>query len=580
MTSTTSTNEYDIKIDNYYFKIVNKNIKKDPERLIINIQSSTNEKFNVENNNNYFSVYLSIDDIGLACYKLYNNDENNSTQSSFIHIELQKCIDGKIKSLIESDECYSLTYAKNINEHVTNTERQIDELPFKNYNINSYNLNIFSHELESLYEYNNLSQQLFTLFIDNKKNNFYVYFYKVELNLKENKDNLDNIVLYFCSTHIEKFKDVTVEYYKKIYLPVLLTTKECEKITQFGTFKKYILAGNYICKVLDTEINKRNKYQIIFPLSQIEIYQNYLKNQQKSHDLSSMQTIQLKNLLDYNYSGVDSSAKKILKYKQENDKRNLKKKIEKDKNFTDLELIQHKELTVLQFTEQVSQNQKLLTKKHSEEKDKLIQRYKAQEQINKTVKVNVEVSEIDKENNIILKIDQERDKEQQIFEHDLEARRNKLNEIIKKQYEIHLQKQKTTVPASASASAASASASAASASAASASAALAESESLIASLIASASPLPIASAPITSPMALASPVIRSSASPLPIASVPASKIPSLISSALPVSASHKASITHVPASASSEIKLPLTNKIHKLKILIDNHFIKINNLIK
>lgn len=34
-----------------------------------------------------------------------------------------------------------------------------------------------------------------------------------------------------------------------INLPVFLTTKEGEKITKFGTFEKYILAGNYICNV-------------------------------------------------------------------------------------------------------------------------------------------------------------------------------------------------------------------------------------------------------------------------------------------------------------------------------------------
>lgn len=36
-----------------------------------------------------------------------------------------------------------------------------------------------------------------------------------------------------------------------INLPVFLTTTEGDKITKFGTFERYILAGNYICKVFD-----------------------------------------------------------------------------------------------------------------------------------------------------------------------------------------------------------------------------------------------------------------------------------------------------------------------------------------
>ena len=36
-----------------------------------------------------------------------------------------------------------------------------------------------------------------------------------------------------------------------INLPVFLTTEEGDKITEFGTFNKYILAGNYICKLFD-----------------------------------------------------------------------------------------------------------------------------------------------------------------------------------------------------------------------------------------------------------------------------------------------------------------------------------------
>jgi hypothetical protein len=81
-----------IKIDNFYFLVLNKNITKD--RPIVNIYSSTNENFS--ENNNKFSVYLSNSDLG--CFRLclrfkpfhkqFDKYEKgvDYIQSSFIHI--------------------------------------------------------------------------------------------------------------------------------------------------------------------------------------------------------------------------------------------------------------------------------------------------------------------------------------------------------------------------------------------------------------------------------------------------------------------------------------------------------------
>lgn len=189
----------------------------------------------------------------------------------------------------------------NIYEHINKTDRKIKKDPFKNYSNNkcgednsklsskvNEDLDNFSIELEKIYNYSN-NKSISNIIINEDDNAYNLKFYKVELKLKEqnidNLDNLDNIILYYCNAKITKFlrKNLGPIY---INLPVFLTTEEGDKITKFGTYEKYILAGNYICKIFDyrTQCSNDlrgvcyngylligNRYDNIFPLKEINL---------------------------------------------------------------------------------------------------------------------------------------------------------------------------------------------------------------------------------------------------------------------------------------------------------------------
>jgi hypothetical protein len=186
----------------------------------------------------------------------------------------------------------------NIYEHINETDRKIKEEPFKNYSNNkcgednlklksivNENLDKFSIELEKIYNYSN-NKSISNIIINENNNVYNLKFYKVELKLKEQYKNVnyqDNNILYYCNAKITKFLNYELG---PIYinLPVFLTTEEGEKITKFGTYEKYILAGNYICKIFDynTQCSNDlrgvcydgylligNRYDNIFPLKEI-----------------------------------------------------------------------------------------------------------------------------------------------------------------------------------------------------------------------------------------------------------------------------------------------------------------------
>jgi hypothetical protein len=337
------TNNYDIKIDNFYFRILNKNTtkyKNDPKlfkhyRPIVNICSSTNKDFT--ENLLKFSVYLSNSDLGCfrLCYRyneqqVFSKGNDDYIQSSFIHIKLQEFIHEIFNNLKESNDYFCLEeFALNqqdmieIGNHISDTKRIIRRKPFKDNNLYkcghdinykfediNKNLNKFSEELKLLYIYSN-NELISNIIINDDENVYNMQFYKVNLELQipnyktqklkktdyVNEDNIDNIILYYCNAKITKF--MTHQFEEPIYinLPVFLTTKEGEKITKFGTFEKYILAGNYICKVFDYisqcaqgHIGEcygdykliGNRYNNIFPLSEI----NSRRNISWNYDLS------------------------------------------------------------------------------------------------------------------------------------------------------------------------------------------------------------------------------------------------------------------------------------------------------
>jgi hypothetical protein len=262
-----------IKIDNLYFLVLNKNITED--RPIVNIYSSTNENFS--ENNNKFSVYLSRSDLGCfqLCVRLHNQyvKGDDYIQSTFIHIKLQKYIHQIFEKLIPSNDHFcsyieSETDGKNghkLYDHIYEKERQIKKTPFIEYNIYACGddndksssdvnekLNNFSEELKSLYDYSN-NEPISKVNINDSENVYDLKFYKVKLKLKLKEEKQeDNIILYYCNAKITKFMNKTPKSFPiYINLPVFLTTIEGDKITKFGTFERYILAGNYICKVFD-----------------------------------------------------------------------------------------------------------------------------------------------------------------------------------------------------------------------------------------------------------------------------------------------------------------------------------------
>jgi hypothetical protein len=290
-----------IEIDDFYFRILNKiNYN---ERQIVNIYSSKIKQELIKqdseinfNKVNKFSVYLSNSDLG--CFRLclyymgsgkYHKGDQDYIQQTFIHVKLQKFIHERLDKLdLDNVKCYCMvnpnseynyedneTYYLNhkewnkINNHIDLISRKIRKEPFKEYSKNkcgqdqdkkftdvNNELNNFSKLLKILYDYNySNNEPISEVNIDDSDNVYDLEFYKVKLKLKDQEreqEYIDNIILYYCNAKITKFMNKVVEP-NPIYisLPVFLTTEEDDKITEFGTFNKYILAGNYICKAFD-----------------------------------------------------------------------------------------------------------------------------------------------------------------------------------------------------------------------------------------------------------------------------------------------------------------------------------------
>jgi hypothetical protein len=87
--------------------------------------------------------------------------------------------------------------------------------------------------------------------VNDETNNYILDFFKIKLKLKQKSEYRyqDNIILYYYNVKIKKFKSQELSNKMSIFLPLFLTLDD--KITEFGTFNTYILAGNYICKLFD-----------------------------------------------------------------------------------------------------------------------------------------------------------------------------------------------------------------------------------------------------------------------------------------------------------------------------------------
>jgi hypothetical protein len=273
------TNIFITKIDDYYFRILNKN--EQHSRSIINIYSSKNKELIKQDSDhsdqvNKFSVYLSKSDLG--CFRLcllglqgYIKGEYDYIQQTFIHIELQKFIYKCLNNLKESEDIEFCNikgnnYNKQIFDNINRKNRLLRIEPFYSYNekykcgeddkqINTLiisELNSFSNDLEKLYscEFKD-NQFIFSHMVNDETNNYILDFFKIKLKLKQKSEYRyqDNIILYYYNVKIKKFKSQELSNKMSIFLPLFLTLDD--KITEFGTFNTYILAGNYICKLFD-----------------------------------------------------------------------------------------------------------------------------------------------------------------------------------------------------------------------------------------------------------------------------------------------------------------------------------------
>jgi hypothetical protein len=300
------------------------------DRIIVNIHSSesTNKNLLYDDNTidvkvNKFSVYLSRSNLG--CFRLlyityahYAKGDEDYIQQTFIHLKLNDYINKCIPILSDVDYDYSnrslnvykyfqahdidfnmskniifnilnnpifIQNLKNIENHINDNSRMIKKNPFIEYNQQircGYEkeedkntiikiLTDFSNKLTDLYNY---SENNFVCehTVNNELDNYKIQFYKLNLNLKQKDDsNIDNIILYYCNVEIEKFNGLITNSYiktdiKNFKLPVFLTCDN--KITKFGTFTNYILAGNYICKLFEYREQCKDKqctfkYQLI-----------------------------------------------------------------------------------------------------------------------------------------------------------------------------------------------------------------------------------------------------------------------------------------------------------------------------
>jgi hypothetical protein len=321
--------EFIIKIDDFFFRIMNKNLNE--SRIIVNIYSSkerdelTKQELD-ETKIKKFSVYLSVSELG--CFRLclvgnpgpkpepgqirsgdYVKGIFDYIQQTFIHIKLQEFIHNNYEKLEITDDIdfcnfndRDISIYRPILSHINKDDRVIRLEPFSNYDekfkcgndikhsettINN-NLILFSKILENKYTCSQKDNKLiFVHAIDNTENDYILQYYKINL-IDINKNNT-NIILYYYIVNIKKFKNKELPEWEIFYLPLFLTTND-HKITEFGTYDKYILAGNYICKLFDytkqcskdikldtqrcfgTYVLIGNRYNDIFPFNKIKYF--------------------------------------------------------------------------------------------------------------------------------------------------------------------------------------------------------------------------------------------------------------------------------------------------------------------
>ena len=270
------------KIDDIYFMIICKNIENGREIFLL--KTSLINDFTNENNYKLISFYRSSSELkflrlGILYSDIYHyyKGKYHYVQQTFIDIRLQKFINNKLDSIpinlnftIEQEEDFGI-----IMKHIDDENRKIEIEHFKqdiDYCINSGDpykiineMKKLSIKLNEVYNYNKPNYHY-----NYVKNGYYSYnLYSIELIPKTTKeetlmlyymiidfckyDDTKNFIIDAIDINISKFQNLDIGKqckYTEFYLPVFLTTKD-SKITEYGTYSKYVLAVNYICKFLN-----------------------------------------------------------------------------------------------------------------------------------------------------------------------------------------------------------------------------------------------------------------------------------------------------------------------------------------
>jgi hypothetical protein len=265
-----------IKINNYFFRIINKSIFK--EHAIVNIYSSDIYEnlldINIDNidNNEYnkFSIYMS--NSNLSCWRLCHYTDGtfykgfrDYVQETMIHPILQKYIYDNINNLSIGEKHFCDINKNDIPLHITNKDRNITFGIFQDYNsiilcgrekinktIKTYsdlkqNLDYFSKKLKEKYDCKKETDD--EIYEHEVNNTDFIYKIKLKKVILTNKETTENLILYYSSIYIKKFFEIEFDPEEHYRIPTILTNND--NISKYGTFDKYISSGNYICKLFD-----------------------------------------------------------------------------------------------------------------------------------------------------------------------------------------------------------------------------------------------------------------------------------------------------------------------------------------
>jgi len=274
-----------IKIDDIYFMIICKSRDNSGRELLLLKSSLTNDFKNEFKMIKFYRSLSELNFLRLATKDFprsskYHKGKFHYTQQSFIDIRLQKFININISNIPFNTDFY-IEYNPEIIKHIDDEERALENVLFQKYEdqCGFYTDELIDYQ-ETLKIMKNISKELKVNY--NFSNNRHIYNYDIDdVNIKFSYNlysiylnnyldpNQNLILLYmiidFCkydnSSFIIKAFDNNISQFQNLdtgkqckytnfYIPVFLTAED-SKITEYGTYNKYVVGKNYICKFLD-----------------------------------------------------------------------------------------------------------------------------------------------------------------------------------------------------------------------------------------------------------------------------------------------------------------------------------------